>query len=92
MSEIRIPDEVILRNNQGKISPKTCKYELFQATQFAWRWTPLQRGKFHPSPPLNTERRQEFWLSRYRVRLNGRWVGDSKYTLFSREQIADMIW
>jgi len=93
MSEIRQPDITItikLHQKQGNKLPEKRKLELFSATQFAHRWKPFVRGKFHPSPPLATDRRQEFWETRYRVRINGAWHGSHRYTLFTMEQVWGM--
>ena len=91
MSEIRLPDEVINHRLPTKQGKKSTKIELFSAKQFAHRWSPLKRGMFTPAPPLNTARRQGFWEVMYRVRINGKWHGGGSYTLFTREQVMEMI-
>lgn len=91
MSEIRIADEVLLHRLHNKQGKKSIKYELFKSKQFCHHWTPLKRGAFVPSPPLNTVKRHEFWETMFRVRVNGKWKGDAKYSLFRRDEIIKMI-
>jgi hypothetical protein len=39
---------------------------------------------------LHGERRKEYWLTRFRVRVNGKWMGDrAKYVTFTKEQILE---
>jgi hypothetical protein len=35
--------------------------------------------------------RLEFWRKHYRVRINGKWHGGGKYSLFTRREVFDMI-
>ncbi|MBV5330387.1 MAG: hypothetical protein JZU65_22605 [Chlorobium sp.] len=93
MSEIRIPDEIIIRKlpkNDGKRLGKNCiKIETFKSTQFSHRYSPLRNSRFSPKPPLHSEARRRFWDERCRVRVDGKWIGDVKYTLFYRSEIIE---
>ena len=90
MSEIRTADLIITKyvpDHGGK--RRRTKYELFAARQFATNWKPSRRN-FHPQPALSTEQRQEYWRSMYRVRINGKWYGKTKYSFFSLADVATL--
>ena len=92
MSETRKPDiiwRMYLPQSSGKKLCKICaKFELYLARQFALNWRPGS-CLFSPYPPLNTDDRQQYWESRYRVRINGQWYSDTaKYQLLTLSEIA----
>lgn len=95
MSEFRRPDEIIIHRLPGfagKKQGENChKYELFDAVHWALDWTPWDKNYF-PAPPLHGLSRRDFWLQMYRVRKDGKWLGDeAKYRFYSRREIADMV-
>lgn len=92
MGEIRTPVEIWTRRlleSDGKKAGdfRTQKVELFPAFFWAEHWEPGSE-LFAPRLPLQTRARKEYWLSRYRIRVNGRWVGTrAKYVTFTRDEI-----
>jgi hypothetical protein len=95
MSEHRQPVEVWIRRlpeKEGKKSPDSCtlKIELFPARYWALKWEPCS-SLFSPKPSLNSLTRKEYWLSRYRVRVNGKWLGGrAKYVTYTKEQVLEL--
>lgn len=78
--------------NEGKKQGKNCtvKVELFPAHYWGKCWSPENNGIFSPKLPLQNEARREYWLSRYRIRVNGKWVGTrAKYVTYSKAQIRE---
>ena len=92
MSEVRIPDEVwsvSLPQNQGK---KLTKIELFSAKQ--WREYALRikdRNRFSPKIPGLPAARREYYSTRYRVRVDGRFILGPRKTFitFTKQEIFD---
>jgi len=96
MSESRIPDQTIsvrLPRKQGKIQhsfiPKI-RVELFGAYQFRTNHNRLKRN-FYPRPPSRTEERRQWYQTMFRLRLDGRWYGERKYTFLDRAAIAGLL-
>lgn len=94
MSEIRRPAEIWMRRlpgNDGKKAGENCtlKIELFPAHYWREHWEPAS-VLWSPKLPLKSESRREYWTSRYRIRVNGVWVGTrAKYVTYSKEQIRE---
>ena len=65
------------------------KIELFPAYFWAEHWEPAS-SLFSPKLPLQSEARRDYWTSRYRIRVNGKWVGDrAKYVTFDKVAIRE---
>jgi hypothetical protein len=92
MSETRLPAEIWTKRvpvNDGKKSGdfRTVKIELFPAGLWRFHWEPCSPA-FFPKVPLQTEARLDYWRSRYRIRVNGRFVrARAKYETFTKAQI-----
>jgi len=95
MSEYRNPVEVWIRrlpDNDGKKPHKKLqqKIELFPAHYWAMAWEPGS-SMFFPKLPLHGGERKVFWESNYRIRVNGKWVGEeAKYRFYHKTQIGQM--
>jgi len=94
MSEHRQPTEIWIKRlpqNEGKKALDSCslKIEIFPAHYWAMKWEPCSSLWF-PKPPLNILARKEYWETRLRVRVNGKWLGTrAKYVTFTKEQIRE---
>lgn len=72
-----------------KVGTKTTKIELFPASEWRYLWEPGS-NKFFPKVPLQTQKRQEYFSERYRVRLDDSWVVEgAQYRMFTREEIVE---
>lgn len=94
MSEVRRPVEIIKRFlpvNDGKKAGVFCivKVEIFPASCWRDRWEPCSK-LFYPKVPLKTSSRKDYWETRYRVRVNGKWRSEkAKYETYTREEIIE---
>jgi len=94
MSERRPSSEIWIKRlpqNEGKKAGDFCtlKIELFPARFWALKWEPSST-LFYPKPSIQSEKRSEYWLTRFRVRVNGKWLGDrAKYVTYTKEQILE---
>jgi len=93
MSEFRKPVEIWVRRlpeNEGKKSDRFCiKIEIFPAHYWARHWEPGS-DLFYPKMPLQSEARKAAWEARFRIRVNGRWIGDqAKYETYTIQQIFE---
>lgn len=93
MSEFRRPVEIWSRRlpeNEGKKpSGFYSKIEIFPSHYWARHWEPGS-DLFHPKMPLQSEARKEAWETRFRIRVNGKWVGEqAKYETYTKQQIFD---
>lgn len=94
MSEYRTPAEIWIKRLPEKDGKKpgvfcSLKIELFPAHYWAEHWEPGS-DLFSPKPPLQSEARKQYWTSRYRIRVNGKWVGDkAKYVTFDKLAIRE---
>lgn len=94
MSDFRKPVETWVRRlpqNVGKKSPENCtiKIEIFPAHYWAFSWEPGS-ADFYPKVPLQSEAKQRYWETRYRIRVNGAWwCGRAKARIvtYTREEI-----
>ncbi|MFA7174797.1 MAG: hypothetical protein WC340_15585 [Kiritimatiellia bacterium] len=96
MSELRKPVEIIklfLPVNAGKKTGFSCtlRVELYPASCWRNRWEPCST-LFYPKVPLKTSLRRNYWETRYRIRVNGRWrCNHAKYETFTREEILEKL-
>jgi hypothetical protein len=94
MSDHRKPVEIWLKRlpqSEGKKVDENCnlKVELFPSHYWAQNWEPASK-LFFPKLPLQSKARQEYWLKRFRVRVNGVWAGSqAKYVTFTKEMIRE---
>jgi len=94
MSDHRKPTEVWYKSLPQKRGTKKrkkrdLKIELVPA--FLWRglWKP-RCGLFVPAVPLRFEDMILYWTTRYRIRVNGRWVGPTgRYKMSTKKQIRE---
>jgi len=86
MSEERIADMVWRWENAATQGKKPLRIELYRAEQWRTNWSPY-RKTMHPHPPL---RDRSYWQQYYRLRVDGKWHGESKfkYTFYTLEQAA----
>lgn len=95
MSDEREPDYIILTRLPKPIGTKTfknCKLELFRAEKFKTAWSPSGKDRFIPAVPLRFDDAAKFWESEiYRVRLDGKWHGEKKYTFLDWNGIGQLI-
>jgi hypothetical protein len=94
MNEQRKPSETWFKRLPRKVGQKASrkcnlKIELFPV--YLWgRWWSPGSSLFSPRLPLRTEDRLEFWQTRYRIRVNGKWVGSrAKYVGYTKQQIRE---
>lgn len=96
MSEVRRPTIIYTRkrfdDSSGKKQLKIDqKVELYPATFWSHKWHPGSQ-MFAPRPPLKTRDRRDFWLTRFRVKMNGKWVGpDDVINLFTEKAARDLL-
>ncbi|HHL33133.1 MAG TPA: hypothetical protein ENJ30_02070 [Desulfobulbaceae bacterium] len=89
MSEVRTPDAIWRFRIAGEDGKKTLKIELFRAGQWRRSWRPYKRNMY-PRPPI---RKPEYWHTRYRLRIDGRWFGKEgfKYRFLTIEQATRLV-
>lgn len=94
MNEQRKPTETWFKRLPVKVGQKASrkcnlKIELFPL--YLWgRWWSPGCHLFSPKLPLRSEDRIEFWQIRYRIRVNGKWVGSrAKYVSYTKQMILD---
>lgn len=95
MSDDCRPFEVFHRflpeNDGKKQGAIRIKYELFTAKTWALVWSPGDR-RFSPSPPTVGVARYEFWATRIRVRINGRWYRpQAQYQFLTRGEFGALL-
>ncbi len=94
MGEHRKPSEVWFRRlpkKMGKKPPKndTIRIELFPAYLWARHWEPGS-SLFSPKLPLHSVSRRDYWVSRFRIRVNGKWIGSrAKFVTYTKEMIRE---
>jgi hypothetical protein len=80
-----------LPQNRGKKPGvfSTTKIELFPSHYWAEHWEPGSK-LFSPRLPLRSISRKEYWETRYRVRVDGRWLGTkAKYVTYTRDEVIE---
>lgn len=94
MSDYRKPVEIWtkrLPQNEGKKTGENCnlKIELFPSHFWAKHWEPGSE-LFSPKLPLQSQARKEYWIKRFRIRVNGVWIGSrAKYVTYTKEMIRE---
>lgn len=97
MSENRDPVEILIQklpNSDGK--KKGCrvalKIELFPAHYWAANWFPGSKAWF-PKLSIKAESRNEYFETRFRLRINGVWYSPfAKYTTVTKADAIDLLW
>lgn len=94
MNEHRRPVEVWIRRLPKITGKKVCKnctlkIELFPIYLWASHWEPAS-PLFSPKLPLKSGTRKEYWETRYRIRVNGKWESrKAKYVGYTKKQIRE---
>jgi hypothetical protein len=94
MSEHRKPIEFWSKSLPQKQGTKKRKKRLFEielVPAFLWRglWEPRSK-LFIPQVPLRHEDMTEYWTTRFRIRVKGRWVGPAgRLKMFTKQQIRE---
>lgn len=75
---------------QGKKQATICKVEIFEACQWKRNYKPYKRNVW-PRPKHGES--GEYWLTRYRVRVDGKWFnhGTSKYSFLLIGDIMKIV-
>jgi hypothetical protein len=80
-----------LLENDGNNLGKSCRFELFTAKTWSLVWSPGDR-RFFPALSSDTLARNEFWETRIRVRIDGRWYRpQGKYQFLARDELAALL-
>lgn len=94
MSELRKPLEIWTRRlpeSYGKKEGDFCtvRIEIFPAHYWGRHWEPGSE-LFSPKLPLQGKARKDYWETRFRIRVNGKWSGTrAKYVTYTKEQIRE---
>ena len=85
----RIPDKVVIVRCGSEQQKSSRILHIFTAGQFKRNFRPGNRN-MHPRPGANDE---SFWCDRFRLRLDGRWLGTSgcKYHFYSSDELTILV-